>query len=107
MKTYAEANKKKPFDWNKFLSKKKISEKQWHDAYRLSTSWVTCACGNQCDIIPRMVDGHPKDKKLAFLGYTFAVHISTGNVQESKEVLEAIEIQSAEIINKINKKKNG
>ena len=38
-------------------------------------NWVTCACGNLCDEIPRGTDGVPRDGYLADAGVDFCVAI--------------------------------
>lgn len=97
--------RRKPFDWNKFLNKKTISKDEWHIAKELANSWVTCACGNQCAIIPRWNSitnnnspAEPKDKKLNELGYRFNGDISLRYVEEAKETLKKIEARSTILI---------
>lgn len=70
-KTYAKDRGKKTFDWNKFLNKEHYTLKQLEKASLLSGDWVTCACGNQCNIIPRHNLGEPSDILLASLGRSF------------------------------------
>lgn len=72
-KTYAEKNNRKSTNWLKFLNKKceKMTENQVTAKSNLSGDWVTCACGNQCAIIPRDSYGVPIDKKLRNLGGAF------------------------------------
>ena len=44
---------------------------------KAAESWVTCACGNLCEEIPRWpMDGSPKDDLLAWWGGYFCSHIS-------------------------------
>lgn len=67
---------KEPFyDWNKALSYQRVLPaailKEMAD---LASSWVTCACGNQCAIIPRHGDC-PDDTGLARLGGKFSEYI--------------------------------
>ena len=80
MKKYVETKSKKPFDWNKTLAKdcKDMKESELEKLRNLSASWVTCACGTQCAIIPRAKkDTHdhnqhePLDDKLSTLGANF------------------------------------
>lgn len=72
MKTYAESQGKRAFNWNKFLDKKKFSSKELYAAKLRAKSWVTCACGNQCSILDRDEnDGEPRDIELAALGREF------------------------------------
>lgn len=107
MKTYAEANKRKPFNWERFLSRKNITEREWADAGELSSDWVTCACGNQCNIIPRYdntnwYDGAPKDAILMRLGAQFNGYIHTRNIPKAKRILRAIEKRAGLIIGKMH-----
>jgi len=80
MKKFVETKSKAPFDWNQFLAKncKNMSVKELRKVLKLSKSWVTCACGNQCVIIPRTKKtsddgnlGQPLDDKLSDLGSNF------------------------------------
>lgn len=80
MKKYVETKSKTPFDWVTFLSRncKDMTEKELEKATKLSQSWVTCACGNQCAIIPRAKKdsddfkyGEPLDETLGNLGSDF------------------------------------
>ena len=68
-----------------------------------ANSWVTCACGNQCSIIPRDENGGPLDPTLKQLGYEFN-HLIKGKAWvEAKKVLERIEIRSAQLLEEISK----
>jgi hypothetical protein len=83
--SYAQKKKKKTFDWNGFLDKDFTRNKNFSketlnkliEASRLSSKWVTCACGNQCAIIPRNLEGQPKDYTLASLGMDFFSKINS------------------------------
>lgn len=100
MKTYSESQNRKPFDWKKFLSNSNITENQWGDAKLLARSWVTCACGNQCDIIPRDTDGSPKDEMLSELGgdQGFFKCIKEQDAKGALAILHLIETRSADLI---------
>ena len=104
MKTYAEQQGEKAFDWNKFLENppEKGSEEHW-DAGVRSGDWVTCACGNQCDIIPRSSLGCPNDDKLERLGSDFYTDVNAGEWECAKNTLYLIEKRSAEIIEGLTK----
>jgi hypothetical protein len=110
--TYAEKNKKKPFDWNAFLKKAiagSITSREKSKAYMLACSWVTCACGNQCAIIPRWamsgIEGAPIDSKLYYLGRHFMFEIGDEQYDTAKATLKKIERRSACLIKKILAKK--
>ena len=104
IKTYSEERGKKAFDWNKALSKKRISKETWKELQKKASDWVTCACGNQCAIIPRWYNGAPLDDVLTELG---SVHGFYGAVQgrdkeEALHFLEMIEMRSAFLIKKLS-----
>ena len=117
MKTYAETQGKAPFDWNAFLVKESYSYTEVEHAHYLSREWVTCACGNQCDIIPRNYQGMPEDKILQHYGKEFVKFLSLMinkyfskedfNIGKklAKQTLHAIESRSQEIINDLKNKK--
>lgn len=104
MKTYAETNKMKKFNWYKFLEramKGKVSESEIADAQDDAESWVTCAVGNQCSIIPRDAKGGgPLDDELYDLGCDFDTAIFDKKWEKAKKLLDKIEIRSALLINK-------
>lgn len=105
--SFCEALGKTPFDWNKFLEraiKKEITLPEYEEACRLSGSWVTCAVGNQCAIIPRQYGNQPpapKDIDLRRLGADFHCHIVAKEFETAITCLHRIEIRSAQIINQI------
>lgn len=106
LKTYAEENNQAPFDWRKFLKQPEISDAEWEEAERRSQSWVTCACGNQCSIIPRENDGAPKNKLLRILGgegsntdtQGFHAFIKRRDAKAALHTLNLIEMHSAFLI---------
>jgi hypothetical protein len=104
MKTYAELKGKESFDWNKFLENPpKYFSNEHFDACDLAEAWVTCACGNLCDIIPRNQIGSPVDEELQRLGIMFHLDIDDGQWQNAKTTLWLIEKRSAEIIFELTK----
>ena len=81
MKTFAQT-KGQAFNWNKFLAKRpsNYTQRQRNDAETKAGEWVTCACGNQCSIIPRDdSDGEPQDPVLYKLGMEFSTDVSNAN----------------------------
>lgn len=104
MKTYNEVKNEKPVNWYEELNKENID---WEKLLNLSHSWVTCACGNQCDIIPRREDGAPKDIALKHLGYNFFYAVADKNKEKCLEILNRIEKRSSELINYIQNENNG
>ena len=100
MKSYSETYNKKPINWFVELNKS-LTYDEFIDLYELSKSWITCACGNQCSIIPRYDDGQPLDKELSELGVEFTLNIRRGNKVNALNTLAKIEIRSAILIKEI------
>ena len=101
-------------NWNAFLSQKTYTKDELVGARNAANSWITCAVGNLCDIIPRREGGIPKDKMLSSLGIDFAYCIGrmlsnhNNNFFELHRkqaliVLMAIELRSVSIIGLITK----
>jgi hypothetical protein len=104
MKTYSEKKGEKSFDWNAFLENPPQYLSNEHDmACNLAADWVTCACGNLCDIIPRSQIGRPCDRELEILGVHFHYSIKGADFTRAKETLAKIEKRSAEIIEGLTK----
>jgi hypothetical protein len=106
MKTYNEEFNNETFDWNGAIESALKNDIELdgtaHDKLVLKAeSWVTCACGNQCAIIPRELDGTPYDDTLRRLGIDFMYLITAGHWNSAKLKLEQIEFRSAEIIRQI------
>lgn len=100
MITYAEKKGMYPIDWHKELSNKNISKKKWEELEQSSETWVTCACGVQCAIIPRGSAGDPLDAKLRILGGDDGFHgaIMKKHRHKAMEWLQKIEIRSKQLI---------
>lgn len=101
--TYCESRGEKPFDWNEFLNRETITEEEWEEAGNLASCWITCACGNQCDLIPRL-RGIPTDNDLAWFGKQFSEAVDVKNIMLAKIILQDIEQRSAELIAELTKK---
>ena len=109
MKTYAESKNREPFNWNEFLDKAianpdNIDPDLHMKARHSSSSWVTCACGNQCEIIERGYLGKPEDEHLSHLCYLFDDQINDKEYVNAKETLKEIEKRSAYLLSKIANK---
>ena len=111
MKTYAESHGKTPFDWNKTLLDLIKRDKNNYlynrniefSLEQLAGNWVTCACGNQCEIIQRDKEyGKPLDKKLRDLGNEFYDNIRECDWENALNKLHLIEIRSTELIKQLN-----
>ena len=99
MKTYSESRGRQPFDWNAFLENPPAEDSDEHGAAcGLSWEWVTCACGNLCDKIPRDISGAPLDAELKSLGVEFHENIRSGYWNGAKDCLYLIEKRSAGLI---------
>lgn len=104
-KTYCETRGEKPFDWNRELDELIAGRSgSLTDDRRLDMAfhWVTCACGNQCAIIPRLSIEHnpgaPEDNQLAHLGMRFHDDITCRAWLGAKQTLARIEARSAILI---------
>jgi len=99
MKTYSETQGHEPFDWRKALENPPEIDTPEHDELiSLSEKWVTCACGNLCDAIPRDEDGTPNDLILKNLGVNFDHCVENCEWEIAKEILKLIEKRSSEIL---------
>lgn len=96
--TYAESIGDRSFNWFKALSAPKITRVEWKLLHGKASSWTTCACGNQCAILPRDDDGGPDDDRLYYLGITFYVRVRRRDRAGAIETLHAIEKRSAFLI---------
>lgn len=117
MKTYAESRGEKPFDWNAFLKNESYTVDECKEADGLARHWVTCACGNQCDVIPRGITGAPKDFWLRHFGDAFCANIRRllfavkegvhfrNEQQAAMATLQEIEKRAAKIIAEIEAQK--
>lgn len=116
MKTYTEERGKEPFDWNKALAEVKPEDSErLAELVNLADGWVTCACGNLCDALPRTLSGAPEDRKLAAFGEIFAEDLSWAMdfsddgmiskakdmLEEAKETLLLIEARAAKLLKEL------
>lgn len=102
-KTYAETMGQPAFDWNLFLDRADAGEiayegKEYKVACHLSGSWTSCACGNECAVIPRYDDGSPIDCELWEDGVAFYREIARADWVEARLTLARIESRSAILI---------
>lgn len=116
-KTYSEERNKPIIDWNKVISdlrSEKIKRRdvkgditdEFKEIERRAVDWVTCACGNQCSVIPRCSVGRPIDSILAQLGGYFPITIANGhedNYERAEKILKDIEYRSAKILKEMVK----
>lgn len=102
-KTYAETMGQPAFDWNLFLGRAELGlvvkyTPEHREAIWRSSFWTTCACGNQCAIIPRQATGSPLDDELTELGVNFCGNIADGEWRQAHETLRQIEARAAILI---------
>lgn len=105
MKTYAEKNGEKPFDWYDFLERavnNQVDDEEKDRANDKAYNWVTCACGSQCASLPRSEHGMPVDEVLKDLGADFYGEISMGEYENALWILHKIEKRSAYLLNQMN-----
>lgn len=114
-KTFAETQDQPPFDWRQWLLKAidyTPRSADYDEKLTLAKSWVTCACGNLCAIIPRErgtsggTDGRPIDETLSDLGIRFFGAIADLNFERALKTLDAIEKQAENLIQIELKKRN-
>jgi hypothetical protein len=107
MKTHSQTRGKKPFDWNAALAKdcKKMTEAEASTMYGNASTWVTCACGNQCAIIPRDSYGQPLDGSLRDLGMLFTDYVSDmfRNYQYDEKTANASRKNAIKTLHKIER----
>lgn len=98
------------FDWFAFLNQdmKLVSEDHLEEANALADNWVTCACGQLCEALPRGSGNCPEDEKLYELGMDFAHTMSEvlhgqSNIarDEAVEILKAIEARTTLLLQKM------
>ena len=62
------------YDWPQIirdLQADAYTEAGTREVREAAGDWVTCACGNLCDAIPRNPDGEPENISLASMGVYF------------------------------------
>jgi len=103
--TYAETKGNTVTDWNFVLNNWETFTRRTKGLYvKQSKSWITCACGNLCDKIPRYSDAGamhnaaPTDLRLYSLGNIFCENLKNGDIAHAKLTLARIEERSIEIL---------
>lgn len=111
--------KKEEFDWFKVLDylikgdltiaknyvklTNPITFAEEHSYYmtlvKLSSDWVTCACGQLCQSLERNDEGMPLDRIIRSLGEEFYSDIVNTNFKVAKETLEKIEKRTIQLLN--------
>jgi hypothetical protein len=109
-KTYSESRGVPKVNWWDKLEEAKrrgVTDDEHRELKNLAGSWVTCACGNQCDALPRYIDelknGMPTDKLLACLGSDFFYAIFEQDWLSAEDTLTQIEQRSSYLLSLQNK----
>jgi hypothetical protein len=94
-KSYAETKRLTPVDWHTFLKLPlgKVTPSLMSKMVRKSEAWVSCACGNQCAIIPRRNNGRPLDEELAQFGGYFFSNIVTPQEAHQEDNVKAYNVR--------------
>lgn len=101
--TYCKEVAKKCINWHWELSIFNLF-RDWDKLAKLAQGWVTCACGNQCIIIPRNYNGVPKDEELKRLGNQFSWAVTDRKRTKALVILGWIEERSQQLINEIHER---
>ena len=91
------------WDWYAFLdASEEIKEEFSEDAIVFAKSWITCACGQICNVLPKTVFGSPSDRRARYLGLDFNSQIQDENWDEAKETLDEIEARTIFLLKQPN-----
>lgn len=103
MTTYSETKGKPPINWwDRIERLDTVDEEEYLQWCEDAKDWITCACGSQCDIIPRNEFGVPVNYDLKSFGDSFCVFIRNRRKDKSTWALKNIEHISNRLINEIN-----
>jgi hypothetical protein len=98
------------FDWFAFLAQdvNELSLDILDEANHLADNWVTCACGQLCQALPKEFGNQPADPELADLGMQFArkindmIHdICNETRDEAVLILNAIEARTTKLLQEL------
>jgi len=81
-----------------------IYQKEKRKLKDLASNWVTCACGNLCDVIPRRDDNsvrEPADAILSSQGLIFSIAIGDSNWTLAIESLKLIEARAIQVLEEL------
>tara|TARA_R110000850_G_scaffold223916_1_gene349458 strand:- start:266 stop:595 length:330 start_codon:yes stop_codon:yes gene_type:complete len=81
------------WDWYAFLeASEEIKQKFRVEAHKLSAKWVTCACGQVCNILPKALGySFPLDDDVTLLGLDFTDLVINNDWNDAKKILDKIE----------------
>lgn len=95
----------KTIDWHTELKLALLNaptQEKFEELKEAAESWVTCAVGKECYIIPRDMYGCPKDETLSSFGISFMNQVERKAWRQAKHTLDLIETRSAELIAKLS-----
>lgn len=97
MLRYAESRNQPLVNWWAIIADgQRTGRESTLEEHMLSGSYVTCACGQQCDKIPRFAhSGVPKDRVLSNLGLDFCSAIVDSEWSLAQDLLLLIEKRSS------------
>jgi hypothetical protein len=116
--SYADRNAAPVINWTEELEDPPVRDGQRYNALRAAAfSWVTCACGQQDERIPRIETpdeesdfalpmGAPKDKVLRELGNFFYDAVRDSHWSEAKRLLAQIETRTETLIKEFHETKS-
>lgn len=96
--SFTEANEIKTIDWPVLIAwgqDDELSTDEHNMAIELAGSWVTCAAGRQCAVLPRQENGQPVDYILHDLGTTFYYDVLGSHWHAAQITLSMIEQRTA------------
>lgn len=98
-KSYAAATGNITTDWPRVIERlDTMSEEELTKYFDLAMNWPTCACGNQCAIIPRDRAGAPVDNSLVTDGSRFPWALDARDKVRARFYWQAIEARAAIVV---------
>ena len=80
------------WDWYAFLDASNVIKEEFkREAFSLSSDWITCACGQVCDVLPKGLYSSPLDEEASGLGMDFCDLICDEDWENAKTTLDKIE----------------
>lgn len=92
--------------WSDRIAEARQRGKFTADDVVLARSWVTCACGEQDQRIPRLKDtggvtDEPVDDRLSVLGTYFFNYVTDNDIDRADKTLALIEARAAEVLREL------
>ena len=94
----------KNWDWYAFIDDSEEVKLAYEEqAEDLASSWITCACGQVCSVLPKRFESMcPLDNELMYLGNSFHAEIDNKKWEEAKEILDKIEARTIFLLKQPN-----